>query len=123
MTTPLESKKIVQRIIKAARDKKAENVVVLEMFKVANFCDYFVILSAHSTRQAAAIGDAITEALASEKIKTSNGAIAAQRESGWILLDFAGVIVHIFYEPMREFYALEHLWQDAPRTKLRSTLK
>lgn len=104
-------------------DKKAEDLAVLEMHKVANFCDYFVILSATSLRQAHAIADAIQGELAQEKIVCRSGPVGAQKESGWVLLDFNAVIVHIFYKPLREFYALEHLWQDAPRIKFRRSSK
>jgi len=93
------------------------------MFKVANFCDYFVILSASSLRQAGAIADAIQEDLAKDKINSHSKPVGVQKESGWVLLDFHSVIVHIFYKPLREFYALEYLWQDAPRLKVRSNSK
>ncbi|MCM8762768.1 MAG: ribosome silencing factor [Candidatus Omnitrophica bacterium] len=89
------------------------------MLKVTNFCDYFVILSASSLRKAAAIAEAIEEELAKEKINSRSAPVAVQKESGWILLDFSSVIVHIFYKPLREFYCLEHLWQDAPRLRFR----
>jgi len=71
-------------------------------------------------RKASAIAGAIEEDLSKDKIKPVSGPIGAQKESGWILLDFSNIIVHIFYKPLREFYALEHLWQDAPRLKIRN---
>ena len=87
------------------------------MRKVCNFCDYFVILTGTSKPHIKAISEAIEEDLEKYKIKTLASA-TQQVESGWIILDYFNVIVHIFYKPMREFYSLEHLWQDAPRIKI-----
>jgi len=87
------------------------------MRAVCSFCDYFVILSAASLRQANAIAQAIEEDLAKDRIRALSK-VAANDESGWIVLDFASVVAHIFYEPMREFYSLERLWSDAKRVRI-----
>lgn len=86
------------------------------MRTVCGFCDYFVISSATSLRQVGAITRAIEEDLAKERIK-SLSEVSYNDESGWIVLDYLSVIAHIFYEPMREFYALERLWSDAKIVK------
>lgn len=86
------------------------------MRSVCGFCDYFVILSATSLRQVGAITQAIEEDLAKQNLK-SLSKVSYNDESGWVVLDYLGVIAHIFYEPMREFYALERLWSDAKRVK------
>ena len=111
--TQLETKKTALRIAKIAEGKKAEDLGILEMLKVTNFCDYFVILSASSTRQAGAISKAVVEELAKDDLEPLSKSPTSQTESGWILLDFGSVITHIFYKPLREFYALEKLWGDA----------
>jgi len=87
------------------------------MRSVCSFCDYFVILSGASLRQVNAIAQTIEEDLAKDRIK-SLSKVTANDESGWIVLDFAAVVAHIFYEPMREFYSLERLWSDAKRVRI-----
>jgi ribosome-associated protein len=84
---------------------------------VASFCDYFVILSGSSLRQVNATAQAINEELHKDKIKPlSKG--SADDESGWVVLDFSSVVVHIFHEPVREFYSSERLWSDAKRVRI-----
>jgi len=92
-------------------------VVILDVSKVAGFCDYFVIASGNSLRQAAAIARAIQEDLETQKIK-SLSKVSPNDESGWIALDYASVIAHSFYKPVREFYSLEGLWSDAKRVRI-----
>jgi len=87
------------------------------MRSVSTFCDYFVILSAASLRQVNAIAQTIEEDLAKDRIK-SLSKVTANDESGWVVLDFASVVAHIFYEPTREFYSLERLWSDAKRVRI-----
>lgn len=91
--------------------------MVLQMYSVSNFCDYFVILSGTSLRQINSIAQAILEDLEKDKIK-SLSKVPANDESGWIVLDFASVVTHIFYQPLREFYALERLWSDAKKIRV-----
>ncbi len=92
------------------------------MRKVSSFCDYFIILSATSLRQANAIAQAVIKDLSTEKIKPLSP-VSPNDESGWIVLDFASVVVHIFYKPIREFYSLENLWSDAKKVRLTSSVK
>ena len=87
------------------------------MRKVCNFCDYFLILSANSEPQLKAISEAIAEDLAKDRIK-SLALAEGQIKSGWVVLDYSGVIVHIFSQPMREFYSLERLWSEAKRMRV-----
>jgi ribosome-associated protein len=110
------------RIAKFARSKKAEQVKVLDMRGVNNFCDFFVILSVNSLRQGNALAEAIQEELGKDRIKALSK-VASTDESGWVVLDFASVVVHIFTKPMREFYALERLWSDAKRVRIPSETK
>jgi ribosome-associated protein len=115
-------KKIALRIAAIARAKKALNVVILDISRISSFCDYFVILSGLSLRQVNAIAKSIQEDLEKDKIKTLSKA-SANDESGWIVLDYLSVVVHIFYKPMREFYSLERLWSDALRVRPPRSLK
>lgn len=92
------------------------------MRPVAGFCDYFVIVGATSLRQTNAIAQAIEEDLDKDKIKSFTE-VSGVDESGWIVLDFSSVIAHIFYKPVREFYSLERLWNDAKRVRIPKKLK
>lgn len=87
------------------------------MRDVCGFCDYFVICSGTSLRQVNAIALAIEEDLGREGIKSLSKVLPGD-ESGWVVLDFVSVVAHIFYKPLREFYALERLWSDAKRIKI-----
>ncbi|GER85879.1 ribosomal silencing factor RsfS [Dictyobacter vulcani] len=94
-----------------ASDKKASDVLLLDIRDVSVIADYFVICSGNNNRQIQAIADTIDEDLGKQ------GAMLLHREgsadSGWVLLDFGGVIVHIFGPKEREYYRLERLWSEA----------
>jgi len=91
--------------------------VILDVRKVASFCDYFIISSATSLRQVNAIARGIEEDLSKDNIKPLSKVPAAD-ESGWVVLDFVSVIAHVFYKPVREFYGLERLWSDAKKVRV-----
>jgi len=90
---------------------------VLDMQGVSSFCDYFVILSGTSLRQVSAVAQAIEEELAKIRIKPLSK-VNPTEESGWVVVDCASVLVHIFTKPMREFYSLERLWSDAKKVRI-----
>ena len=91
-----------------AYDKKASDILLLDIREVTTIADYFVICSGNNTRQIQAIADAIDDELGKQ------GARALHRaESGWLLLDFGDVIIHIFGPKEREYYRLERLWSEA----------
>jgi len=108
---------LARRIVAIAKSKKAQDAVVLDMRGVSNFCDYFIILSATSLRHVNALSKAIQEELDKERIKPLSK-VNTSDESGWVVLDYASSVVHIFYKPMREFYSLEHLWSDAKKVRI-----
>lgn len=105
------------RIAATAKSKKAEKVIILDIRRVASFCDYFVILSGTSLRQVNAIAQAIEEDLNKDRIK-SLSKVPSKDESGWVVLDYSSVVVHIFFKPVREFYSLERLWSEAKRVRI-----
>jgi ribosome-associated protein len=115
----IEPKKIALRIAAAAKEKKAQKLVILDMSRVSSFCDYFVISSATSLRQTNAIAQAIVEEMDKLGIK-SLSKVSPTDESGWVVLDFVAVVAHVFYKPMREFYSLERLWADAKKVRART---
>ena len=108
-------------IAKAASDKKALDVLTLDMRKIPSVCDYFVIASGTSTTQARAISDNIVEKLKEEGEKLWH--IEGEREALWILLDYGDVIAHVFVDEMRKFYELERLWGDVPYEKFKEVRK
>ena len=85
------------------------------------FCDFFVIMSGTSGRHITGVAEAIKEELHKDKIKPLySGYSSRGTDSGWLVLDYVSVVVHIFQKPQREFYCLEHLWQDAKRLRIPS---
>jgi len=99
----------------AAADRKALDVMVLDMRAVSSITDYFLICSGGSTRQVQAIADAIDEQLSKQGV--SSLGVEGYRDARWILMDYGDVIVHVFSLETREFYDLEGLWSDAPKTQ------
>ncbi len=97
------------------------------MRHLVNFCDYFVIATGTSDRQVKAVAEGIEEGLAGEGIqahlgrslKSLGGLEHSQENGAWILLDMGDVVAHIFEPQARAFYALEHLWQDAPKAEIK----
>jgi ribosome-associated protein len=102
--------------IGAAEDKKAIDLVVLDLRKAAGFTDYFVICSAQNARQIRAIADAVTATLAAHGAKAAH--IEGYDRSEWVLLDYFDFIVHIFAPETRLFYGLERLWGNAERIEI-----
>ena len=100
--------------VRAALDKKAEDVVVLDLRKAAGFTDYFVICTGGNPRQIAAIADAVDETLKKELHERPSLAEGLDK-SEWILLDYFNFVVHIFSRDCRAFYGLERLWGNALR--------
>lgn len=103
---------------RAAIDKKAENVKILDMTDLAGFTDYFVICSGMSDRQVQSIADSVENAMdvAGAEVISAEG----YGEGRWVLMDMGDVVVHVFLDALREYYDLETLWADAPRVKIPS---
>ena len=108
---------LARRIVAIAKSKKAQKVLILDMRNISTFCDYFVILSATSLRHVNALAKSIQEDLDKDRIK-SLSKVSPNDESGWVVLDYVSVVVHVFYKPVREFYSLERLWSDAKRVRI-----
>jgi ribosome-associated protein len=106
----------VSRAIAAAEDKKASDLVLLDLRKASGFADYFLICSGSNPRQIRAIADAVIEAVASEGIKPAH--VEGYERSEWILLDYFDFIVHVFATETRVFYGLERLWGNAERVPI-----
>ena len=109
----LDSAEVAQLAVEVASEKLAEDIVMLDLRQVVPFADYFVIMSADSSRQIEALEEDLTNALKESGINRFHREGTA--ESGWVLLDFSDVIVHIFGPEEREYFQLERLWSRAPQ--------
>lgn len=115
-TTERSSLEIARRIVELAEDKKAADIVLLDLAGLTTLADYFVIASGGSDRQLDAIADGIVSGMRDEKVKPFGREGTAA--SHWVLVDFGSVIVHVFTPPERDFYQLERHWSEA-KTVLR----
>jgi ribosome-associated protein len=113
-TEPLDES--VVEALRAADDKKAHDLVVLDVREVASFTDYFVIASATNTRQVLAIADEIVARL--KKAGRRAARVEGYRSAEWVLVDYGDFVCHVFEEKARRFYDLERLWRDAVRVAL-----
>jgi ribosome-associated protein len=95
-------------------DKKAEQLVVLDLRKISDVTDFFVICHGTSDRQVLTIADSIEQRLI-ETMRLKPASIEGRRRGEWVLMDYIDLVVHVFVEEKREFYRLERLWGDAPR--------
>lgn len=111
-TTLLDTATRVREAVTAADDRKAIDLKVLQLEKISDFTDYFILCSGTSERQVQAIADAIDERLRAEKVRPLH--VEGYNRGQWVLLDYGDLVVHIFQEDTRRFYSLERLWGDAP---------
>jgi ribosome-associated protein len=107
--------------IKAALGRKALGLVVLDVRELTSVADAFIICSGRSNRQVTAIAEFIQTELKKAGIKPLS--IEGKKEGHWVLLDYGHVIIHVFYESVRNFYDLEGLWVDAKRIKTKSLIE
>ena len=112
----MNSMELALKICKAASNKKAADIITMDMRGVMFSTDYFVICSAPTATQVRAIADNIEEEL-EENENLHFGHREGYHEGEWVLLDYGDVVVHIFKTENREYYALEKLWGDAEITK------
>jgi ribosome-associated protein len=101
------------RGVNAALEKKARDLVILNVKEISAFADYFIICSGTSDRQVRAIAAAIQENLKTADILPLG--VEGEAAGQWVLMDYDDVIIHIFLDPVRTFYDLERLWSEAPR--------
>jgi ribosome-associated protein len=101
---------------RAAIDKKAENVKLLDLSELSGFTDYFLVCSGTSDRQVQAIGEAVSNAMDVQGVQLLSA--EGFQDGRWVLMDFGDVIVHIFLDALRDYYDLENLWKDAPKVKI-----
>ena len=106
----------VREAVEAAQEKKAQQIVVLELKEFADFTDYFLICSGTSSRQIQTISDEIERRLSRSGLQPAH--MEGYNHAEWVLLDYLDFVVHIFSEQARVYYDLERLWRTAPRVPL-----
>jgi ribosome-associated protein len=112
VTAPLSAQDKAQRAARAALDRKAIDLVVLDVQALSNVTDYFLVCSGRSTTHLASITEAIRAELKEDGVRPLHA--EGTTDSGWVLLDYGDVLMHVFLEDTRAYYALERLWGDAP---------
>ncbi|HEX4086436.1 MAG TPA: ribosome silencing factor [Chthoniobacteraceae bacterium] len=112
----MKGAQLAVRCAELAADKKAENLVALDLRGISNFTDFFVICSGTSEPHLKAIATEIEVRLKEEG--ATPAAVDGYPMSQWIVIDYSDVVVHIFHTQKRDFYSLEDLWSDAPRLEL-----
>jgi ribosome-associated protein len=109
---PLNSNELAHKIVDAVANKKASNIVMLDMREVTYLADYYVLCDGGSKRQIDAITSDLLENL--KKEGSQHAVLEGNPESGWVLIDFGSVIIHVFTPEKRAYYQLEDLWDNAP---------
>jgi ribosome-associated protein len=109
-------KKSLSQAVRAAQDKKAEDIVVLNISTLCSFTDHFIICTGNSSRQVQAIADGVEERLRKHLLRPAH--IEGYGQGEWVLLDYMDFVVHVFTPKAREFYDLERLWRGAKRLEI-----
>lgn len=113
----INAEDIARIAAQAAADKKAEDIVILDLRTISSFTDFFLICSGASEPQLRAIASSIEDRLRQDHASRP-AHVEGYPLSQWVVMDYTDVVIHIFHQDIREFYALEELWGDAPRLEL-----
>ncbi len=111
-----QDQKIIKQIIEFLKDRKAEGIVALDLREHANIADYFIISTGANKPHLKALYDGLQRMFKDAGFRGYHK--TGVPDSGWMIMDYHGVMVHIFERELREFYDLEQLWKDAPEVKL-----
>lgn len=106
----------VKLCLKIIRERKAIDPVLFEVGKLVSITDYFLIASGNSSRQVQAIARHLQKRMREQGFRPDG--IEGEQEGHWVLMDYGDMVIHLFYQPIREFYDLEGLWIEAPRMDL-----
>ena len=108
----MESEALAKKIMTILEEKKATDILALDISEISTLADYFVLASAENVRQLDALEDAVEEDVRLEVNKEG------ESSSGWILMDYRDIVVHLFTKEQRAFYDLEKIWSDAKRMEI-----
>jgi len=108
----MESEALAKKIMTVLEEKKATDILALDISEISTLADYFVLASAENVRQLDALEDAVEEDVRLEVNKEG------ESSSGWILMDYRDIVVHLFTKEQRAFYDLEKIWSDAKRMEM-----
>lgn len=108
----METTALAKKIMAILEEKKAADILALDISKISTLADYFILASAENVRQLDALEDAVEEGIRLELNKEGEG------DSGWILMDYKDIVVHLFTKEQREFYDLEKIWSDAKKLEI-----
>lgn len=112
----MSSKDILKTAYEAISDKKGENTRIIDISKVSVIADYFIVTNGSNVNQVQAIADSVEEKLLEASVKLKQ--VEGNNNSGWILMDFGDVIVHVFSKEERFFYDLERIWSDGTNVEI-----
>ena len=107
----MESEALAKKIMTILEEKKATDILALDISEISTLADYFILASAENVRQLDALEDAVEEGIRLEVNKEG------ESSSGWILMDYRDIVVHLFTKEQRAFYDLEKIWSDAKKWK------
>ena len=113
MTDNQSGKTMVKEIVSVLEEKKGEEITILDIRQISVIADYFIIVSAENPRQLDSLSDAVQDKM--EKLGFRLRRVEGVPESGWLLLDYNDVIVHVFHKEQRQYYDLERIWSDGKR--------
>lgn len=108
----METRALAKKIMAILEEKKAADILALDISEISTLADYFILASAENVRQLDALEDAVEEGIRLELNKEGEG------DSGWILMDYKDIVVHLFTKEQREFYDLEKIWSDAKNLEI-----
>lgn len=108
----METTDLAKKIMAILEEKKAADILALDISEISTLADYFILASAENVRQLDALEDAVEEGIRLGLNKEGEG------DSGWILMDYKDIVVHLFTKEQREFYDLEKIWSDAKKPEI-----
>ena len=118
LTKMEQARQLVEAITKGIQEKKGNNIVIADLSAIeGSICKFFVICQGNSPAQVEAVTESVGE-FASKELDEKPSAVAGLENAQWVAMDYGDVLVHVFLPDVREFYDLEHLWADAPLTRI-----